>query len=168
VLNDFGSRRFAVTDDRGSTPKTVQHTLDEKARKLGFPIVWSEQRSKSVNVMARDHHSPCWQRISEMGIAVIDDVKHIGGGPLPWLLAEPTRIAPEPMRDPFYRRHLVSVPSCPHRQLRRERRPNENGMDPSLLVRGVLHQHVRHQVHARPPLFEKIGDDRDLQRVHGH
>ena len=114
--------------------------------------------------MTGHHRSPGRQLVDEVTVAVIHHVIQVERARH---LSQRARIVPLP------RGNAVEDVGVRHR---RERQPaqsarhgwaNQSRLHRVLVRLGQMrHQHVGDQVHARPALFEVVGDDRHAQNAH--
>ena len=126
-----------------------------------------QHRPERVEIMTGDHRSLRRQRVCELRIAVIDDVKDVMIVHRP---ADAARIIPEPIQETIGVHGRPRATAHRHRHAReppgkrRAQQRRRHGAGMRLLQVPV--QHRGDPVHARPPLFTEIAADAHPDRPH--
>ena len=140
----------------------ARHRAEHRRPRLELRV---EHAAERVEIVARDDRPAGRQPVDELRVAVVDDVKQIEAA---GKAGHEPRVVPEPVRDPIGAPHPRVRPAPgnragppPHRRADEGRR-DRRGM----LALQPVEEHVGDEVHARPPLFEVVSDDRDAQGFH--
>ena len=135
------------------------HRAKERRARLELRV---EHAAKGIQVVTGDDRPGGRQPVDELRVAVVDDVKQIEASGKPG--REP-RIVPQAVRHPVDAPHPCRPTRPGNRAARRlqrgpdEGRHNRRGM----LALQAIEEHVGDEIHARPPLFEVVSDDRDAR-----
>ena len=143
----------------------LQHAPDEPSRQPGLAGAVVDQGAERVGVVARDHHASAGQRVDQVRVAVVDEMKHVGATGLG---AQPARVVVKAVDDAIDRQR-PAVDPCQPSHPSPEGRPQQDRFDRLGVLAKVGDQHVRHQVHARPALLEQVSNHANAQgRIRCH
>src|SRR5262249_19729274 len=115
------------------------------------------QRLKRVDVMAIDASARSGQRIDELRVAVVDDVKKIEAASLQRQLE---RVGHETGHRPVSIETRPCIPPKDGLEATEEPWPDSDGFEVlGMAVFQILDQHFGGVVHAWPPFLDRVADD---------
>jgi hypothetical protein len=167
VSQQFGPGGRAHADHVRRRLHAAKETPHEHTRQVRFTRAVLDERTERIDVMTRDDRLSIRKRGRQVAVAVVDDMV---GVPAAVERPEPARVGPVPMGNPIDGQRDCAIPARHEgADARDECGAQQRRRDVRRASRGELgHQHVGHQVHARPSLLQEVGDERHLERSCSH